>query len=550
MEDDLIKDYKKGLDIYSICAKYHIGKLKVKKILADNNIELRKRGGQPKNKVYVISDWKIEKYPEEEGFVYAAIDKNNGVKFYDHKNQGGFLTSHIKNTYGVEIPTLYDRREYYKETGNYWWEQWFDIVKEEKKPTKKCPYCDWETTDVENKSGAFEVHLKEIHDISKFQYIKKFPDEKDYFRLVSPLLNRQMEEDSKKFVTCKICGKKLAVIDNRHLSTHGIRKLEYIRKYGIEDIICNETYERLKENAIEINSKLENSYESKGEKEIKEYIISKGFECNKNRSLLNGEELDIYIPSKNIAIEYNGVYWHQEKYGKGKFYHVSKLERCNNKGIKLLHIFEDEYELHKDIVLSKINHILGLNNGEKIMARKCQIQEIDRESAKLFLNSNHIQGYCRSTIYFGAIYERRLVGVMCFKKTEYENKWELTRFATLRNTICLGLGGKMFKYFVKKVNPLEVKSFADRRWTLDCNDNLYIKLGFCLEKILSPEYRYYNVKVDKYTRFHKFNFRKHLLHKRYGLSLNKSELEMAKELGYDRIWDCGLFKYVWKKEEC
>ena len=27
-----------------------------------------------------------------------------------------------------------------------------------------------------------------------------------------------------------------------------------------------------------------------------------------------------------------------------------------------------------------------------------------------------------------------------------------------------------------------------------------------------------------------------------------TETEMAKELGYDRIWDCGLIKYVWERK--
>lgn len=28
-----------------------------------------------------------------------------------------------------------------------------------------------------------------------------------------------------------------------------------------------------------------------------------------------------------------------------------------------------------------------------------------------------------------------------------------------------------------------------------------------------------------------------------------TETEMAKELGYDRIWDCGLIKYVYTKTD-
>jgi hypothetical protein len=41
---------------------------------------------------------------------------------------------------------------------------------------------------------------------------------------------------------------------------------------------------------------------------------------------------------------------------------------------------------------------------------------------------------------------------------------------------------------------------------------------------------------------------KSILNKKYGFPMTMTELEMTKELGYDRIWDCGLFKYVWRKE--
>ena len=80
---------------------------------------------------------------------------------------------------------------------------------------------------------------------------------------------------------------------------------------------------------------------------------------------------------------------------------------------------------------------------------------------------------------------------------------------------------------------------------MDANDNLYVKLGFELNCVLPPDYKYYNQKIDKYKRFHKFNFRKEILHRKYGFPFEMTETEMTRELGFDRIWDCGLFKYVW-----
>ena len=286
---------------------------------------------------------------------------------------------------------------------------------------------------------------------------------------------------------------------------------------------------------------------SHGEEEIGEFLKTLFGEDGvifRNRSILNNSEIDIYIPSKKIGIEYNGVYWHSEANGKGKNYHLFKTEECKNNGIRLIHIFEDEYQEKKEIVLSKLKHILGCSQTEKIYARKCSINEITYEMASDFLNKNHIQGSAKSTIYLGLFYCGCLVSVMTFLKRE--NVWELNRFATDINKCIIGAGGKLFSYFLKKYNPSVVKSFADRRWTLNEKENLYTKLGFKFEKYIAPDYKY--LLKGEGVRRHKFNFRKSILMKKYGFPVTMTESEMMKKIGAAKVYDCGLIKYVWKKE--
>lgn len=292
---------------------------------------------------------------------------------------------------------------------------------------------------------------------------------------------------------------------------------------------------------------------SNGEFEIYNFLCNKlGEEKIKlhDRTILNGKEIDIFIPSKNIGIEYNGLYWHSEINGKDRNYHLNKLNECNNKGINLIQIFEDEYIKNKDLVLKKIEHILNLQNGyPKVMARKCLIKEISKKESRDFLSANHIQGYSNSSISYGAFYCEKLMGVMCFTKTDKEDEWILNRFATNNDYICQGIGGKLFSYFLKQYNPKMVKSFADRRWTVTKDNNLYTKLGFNLTDILSPDYRYVNEKNPK-ERIHKFNFRKKIMSKKYGLDESLTEREMTKEMNFFKIWDCGLYKYQWFNSSC
>ena len=281
---------------------------------------------------------------------------------------------------------------------------------------------------------------------------------------------------------------------------------------------------------------------SKKENDISENIKGCGVNVEQgNRKILNGKEIDIYFPEYNIGIEYDGLYWHSDEF-KDKNYHLLKTNECLKSGVNLIHIFDDEYNFHKDIVLSKIKHLLHIDNDlKKINARQCIIREISNETALKFLEKNHIQGFSKSTVYLGCFYEENLIGVMTFIKGK-DRYWELNRFASDINYICRGVAGKLLSYFKKHYEWDYIKSFADKRWVINEDDNLYTKLGFKKDSILKPDYRY--CKYDMKERIHKFNFRKERLHKKYGFPLSMTESEMAKKLGYHKIWDCGLIKYI------
>lgn len=532
-EKKMCDDYLSGMTLLDVRKKYGIGRVNLLKVFEKHGISARKKGGDTTNKKADACN--AEKC--DDGYHYIAIDKETKFETTDYLNKAGVLTSYIKTTHGVEVPTLYYRKKYKKDNGHEWWEQWFDIVKVRNKEVKRCPYCDWSTVDVENNSGAFEVHLSRAHGMTKIEYLDKNQQDKKYFSLKNLTLNRQMENDPTKFVECAICGKKLARIDGSHLSKHGITLDEYKVKYSF-DTVSDELHNKLSESTSETNLNMSPKFESDGEREIREFIVSHGIECHKDRKLLGGDELDIYIPSKGIAIEYNGLYWHQDKFGKDKSYHLNKLNNCNEKGVRLISIFEDEFVLHKELVLDKISHTLGLNcNKERIMARKTQIARITCDDARNFLTKYCIQGFADSTMYYGAYYGGELIATMTF--TENGHGWILSRFATNINYRCQGVASKILRHFINDNDVKTILSFGDRRWVSN-DDNLYTKLGFELDEILEPDYKYYNPSVSKYTRF---DFRRSVLNEKYGLSMEMREMEMAERLGYGRIWDCGLLRY-------
>jgi hypothetical protein len=258
-----------------------------------------------------------------------------------------------------------------------------------------------------------------------------------------------------------------------------------------------------------------------------------------DRTVLNGRELDIYLPDYNIAIEYCGLYWHCDNHpNKNKHYHKQKFDMCKSKGIQLITIFEDEWLYNSDLVKATLLYKLGQSQTTSIPARKCEIKLIDHKTKREFLDQHHIQGNGPSSINVGLFHNNILVSCMGFIK-QANNVYNLNRFTS--SVPITGGFSKLLKYFIREYNPTQIISFADLRWS---NGNMYSKAGFVLDKTLPPDYEY--VDLHSMKRIHKFNFRHknlpNILGKKYDSLL--SETENTKNNNWFKIWNCGLLRYV------
>ena len=292
---------------------------------------------------------------------------------------------------------------------------------------------------------------------------------------------------------------------------------------------------------------------SSPENEISTFLVDEmRLEVKKrDRVVIKPMEIDLYLPQINIGIEYNGLYWHSEKFKDCNTHLLDKTLKCKDKGVRLIHIFEDEWLNKRDIVLSKIKHLCSMDGDlPKIFGRKTEIRKITKKEGNIFLDKFHIQGDGIASLYYGAFYQDKLIAVMSFKQNR-KNHWELTRFASDYNYVYCGVGGKLFKHFINDQNPETVKSFADRRWTMDEENNLYTQIGFKFDQYIPPDYKYFI--NGKCQRIHKFNLRKKNMLKHYGstydLNENMTEKEMATKIGFLRVYDCGLIKYIWKNKD-
>ncbi len=292
---------------------------------------------------------------------------------------------------------------------------------------------------------------------------------------------------------------------------------------------------------------------SQYEEEISEYLKSIGlFNIKqKDRSVIRSNEtgfpleLDIFLPDFMLAIEFNGIYYHNiEKTDKA--YHKIKLDLCSKKGISLFTIWEDLWnnhtkkEIYKSMLLNKVGKI-----KTRIYARECSLIEINENEYHLFLEKNHIQGYTSAKIKLGLFYKDELVSVMSFGKPRFNKKYEyeMVRFCNKVFTNVVGGAEKLFTYFIKTYSPLKIISYSS-------NDNfsgkIYPKLNFSFINESDLNYFYVKNGTPRLSRLHCQKHKLKTFLKYYNEEL--SEYENMRLNGYFKIYDSGNKVFSWKGE--
>jgi len=273
------------------------------------------------------------------------------------------------------------------------------------------------------------------------------------------------------------------------------------------------------------------------------------------KNAVKGHELDLYYPEQKLAIEFNGLFWHSSPRLEQN-YHYNKYLACQESGIRLIQIFEDEWEFTRDIVVDKLSHIFGGSADKPVVgARKCAVQSVEPSIARGFMVKNHIQGFCRGR-HIGLFYADMPVAVVTVNKSQLSREGsspqeglEISRFATDITKSVPGAFTKLVNYLLTMTNRLY--SYADLRW-VDPNNNIYLNHGFQSYGIVEPAYWYWtdmvHVGFDTGRRYYRFNFTKKKIRQNFGEFLppesrDWTEKEMTECLGWYRIYDAGKISY-------
>lgn len=231
----------------------------------------------------------------------------------------------------------------------------------------------------------------------------------------------------------------------------------------------------------------------------------------------------------NPTITHNSTYPFKNAKILDKNYHYlkSKLARDNN--YRCIHVWDwDNTEKIINLLLKK----------EKLYARNCEIKEVDKSTAKKFIDTFHLQGYAKDNIRIALFYNGMIVSIMTFGKPRYNKKYqyELIRYCSSYNII--GGAEKLFKYFCRNYSPNSIISYCD--WS-KFDGHTYEKLGFKFHSYAIGKH-WYNGKIhitDNLLRQRGFD---QLFNTHYGKGTSNEELMLRNK--FVEVYDAGQATYI------
>jgi hypothetical protein len=510
----------------------------LKKYGVEHHLKLKSQ--QEKSKTTLFNNYGVDN-PIKSEIIKNKIKKTNLEKYgVEHSASSELVKNKMKNTnlkkYGVEYPINCDvvknksietNLEKYGVECYSMTQEFIDKVKK----TKKDKYND-ENYNNRNKSEETSMLKYGVNNPSKSTEV---------INKIQNTVNNNFKEKYSKLLFISP--------DDIIINDSFVVIKKYCKQHDDFEISKSLLYSRLIINkheniCIKCNPIAESS--SILENELKNFIRSLNVNIleNKTNILNKKQEIDIYLPDHNLALEFNGIYWHSDLF-KPKNYHLNKTEQCEQQNIQLLQIFDDEWIYKKEIVKSIIRNKLNIIEN-KIFARKCNIKEIDNNICGEFLNENHIQGNVNSNIKIGLYYNNELMSVMTFEiarkglgnAENNVNNYNLNRFCNKINTQIIGGASKLLNYFIKTYDPESIITYADRRYS---KGTLYENLNFKKMHVNKPTFFYFN--NNKNIRYHRFSYRKEILIKNGWYDKNKTIDEILLEHKIYKIYDCGTIKY-------
>ena len=345
-------------------------------------------------------------------------------------------------------------------------------------------------------------------------------------------------EKTKLFITKSMAG---------HGDTYDYSKVSYSGDAELVTIICKKHGEFQQAAGSHLQGRgcplCANMGPSKPQLEIQEFLENYTKTILEHKFKGSQKRFDIYLPEKDIAVEFNGLYWHSSRTQLGDRKELDKYNVGIANGVRTLIIFGDEWKLQntsvKNMLLSAIGEL------PRVSARSCDISVLDSSQVRDFYVENHVLGAPSSSTHFGLSFKGELVACMSFgvlrsdRKNTDSRHWELTRFSASKTVV--GGASRLLSAFLKMDLCDNLTSYSDVRMF---SGKMYEKLGFSKTHQTPPDYHYVNTSVSS-KRIHKARFqKKHLVKLFPGCDIEgKTEKQICEENGFYQIYDCGKIRW-------
>jgi hypothetical protein len=245
---------------------------------------------------------------------------------------------------------------------------------------------------------------------------------------------------------------------------------------------------------------------------------------------INNREIDVFIPTRRLGIEYHGLIWHSDKFNPSGMKDYEKFLLCKKAYIKLVQVYSDEWQEKRPIIEAFLADFVGLKRPKIRIKPRFEVSLSTSIEMRNFLSDHHYLGPASGCVTITARYKEAIVGVWVFMKREagtavwHRACWD-RRFKTWNPH------EKALKLAIPELQRLgftRVITFSDNRFH---TGNLYEKLGFTFEREIEPNYYYVN---DAGKRKTKYVFR---------VSAGTDEVEEARSKGWYRMFDSGKRRY-------
>jgi len=402
-------------------------------------------------------------------------------------------------------------------------------------------------------SKALKVHQ------GRYGYGKiTYKDQQAFLKVICPVhgVFSQRAQDHLKGIGCRKCAQPVHDLESFkeeatlvHGGFYDYSKAQYVNAAVKVEIVCPEhgSFWQLPACHVSLQNGCPRCAKvgpSSGQVELFEFI-SKHAEAEMEFTLTNSRQrLDIAIPSMSLAFEYHGLIWHSTKFSTDARKDFKKHKLAESEGIRILHVYQDEWENNRKAVENTILSALG--RLPKISARDCVVVEISSAEASAFYAANHLQGGCTAPLHFALCHNGGVVACMSFgvarsvRKNSDRSVWELFRYAAT----CTVVGGasRLLTHFKRR--NLEAKVLVSYSDTRMFSGKMYERLGFTRDGETPPDYKYTNGNT-KVGRVHKSRFQRRLLPSMFkNFDPNLSEAKNCLNNGWYQIFDCGKVRWV------